>query len=150
MLALDRLALVIRLFWTAGVAASAVLAGQMTPQLAGLLIAWILLTGLGQALVGARPDRTWPARLSTLADFGFAFLAIWFTGPASSPLWWTLLPGGLLLGMSSGVLAGLAFPSLGSLLIMGIGFVSGEIQSAGLASLGRGGGDALLCTPARG
>ena len=148
MLALDRLALVIRLVWTAGVAASAVLAGQMTPQLAGLLIAWVLLTGLGQALVGLRPGRTWPVRLSTLADFGFAFLAIWFTGPASSPLWWTLLPGGLLLGMSSGVLAGLAFPSLGSLLIMGIGFVSGEIQSAGLASLGRAVLTVLLLTPA--
>jgi len=148
MLALERLALVIRLVWTAGVAASAGLAGQMTPQLAGLLIAWVLLTGLGQALVGLRPGRTWPVRLSTLADFGFAFSAIWFTGPASSPLWWTWLPGGLLLGMSSGMLAGLAFPSLGSLLVMSLGFVSGEIQSAGLAGLGRAVLTVLLLAPA--
>ena len=148
MLALERLALVIRLVWTAGVAASAGLAGQMTPQLAGLLIAWVLLTGLGQALVGLRPGRTWPVRLSTLADFGFAFSAIWFTGPSSSPLWWTWLPGGLLLGMSSGMLAGLAFPSLGSLLVMSLGFVSGEIQSAGLAGLGRAVLTVLLLAPA--
>jgi len=148
MFALERLALAIRLAWTAGVAASAGLAGQMTPQLAGLLIAWVLLTGLGQALLAPRLGRTWPARLISLVDFVFALSAIWFTGPASSPLWWTLLPGGLLLGMSSGLLAGLAFPSLGSLLVMSLGFVSGEIQSAGLAGLGRAVLTVLLITPA--
>jgi len=54
----------------------------------------------------------------------------------------------LLLGMSTGMLAGLAFPSLGSLLVMSLGFVSGEIQSAGLASLGRAVLTVLFLTPA--
>ena len=147
MLALERLALALRLAWTAGVAASAGLAGQMTPQLAGLLIAWVLLTGLGQALLAPRLDKSWPARLIPLADFAFALAAIWFTGPASSPLWWTLLPGGLLLGMSSGMLAGLAFPSLGSILVMSLGFVSGRIESADLATLGRAVLTVLLLAP---
>jgi hypothetical protein len=148
MLTLERLALAIRLAWTAGVAIVAGLAGEMTPGLAGLLIAWVLLTGFGQALVGPLPRRIWPAWITPLADFAFALSAIWLTGPASSLLWWTLLPGGLLLGMSSGMLAGLAFPSLGSVLVMAAGFASGEIQSAGLASLGRAVVTVLLLTPA--
>ena len=148
MLTLERLALAIRLAWTAGVAIVAGLADELSPGLAGVLMVWVLLTGFGQAIVGPLPRRIWPAWITPLADFAFALSAIWLTDPASSPLWWTLLPGGLLLGMSSGMLAGLAFPSLGSLLVMSLGFVSGDIQSAGLAGLGRAVVTVLLLTPA--
>ena len=148
MLALERFTLAIRLAWTAGVAIVAGLAGEMTPGLAGLLIAWVLLTGFGQAFVGPLPRRIWTAWITPLADFTFALSAIWLTGPASSPLWWSLLPGGFLLGVSSGVLAGLAFPSLGSVLVMAAGFTSGEIQSADLAGLGRAVVTVMLLTPA--
>ncbi|HLF37132.1 MAG TPA: GAF domain-containing protein, partial [Anaerolineales bacterium] len=148
MLTQERLALAIRLAWTAGVAIVAGLAGEMTSGLAGVLMVWVLLTGFGQAFVGLLPRRIWPVWTTPLADFAFALSAIWLTGPASSPLWWNLLPGGLLLGMSSGMLAGLAFPSLGSLLVMSLGFVSGDIQSAGLAGLGRAVVTVLLLTPA--
>jgi signal transduction histidine kinase len=147
MLALERFTLVVRLAWTAGIAIVAGLAGEMTPGLAGLLIAWVLLTGFGQAFVGPPPRRIWTARITPLADFTFALSAIWLTGPASSPLWWSLLPGGFLLGVSSGVLAGLAFPSLGSVLVMAAGFTSGEIQSADLAGLGREVVTVVLLTP---
>ncbi len=148
MLTLERVALTIRLAWTAGVAIVAGLAGEMTPGLAGLLIAWLLLIGFGQTFVGRLPRRIWPAWATPPADFAFALSAIWLTGPASSPLWWTFLPGGLLLGMSTGVLAGLAFPSVGSVLVMSLGFVSGGIQSADLAGLGRAVVTVLLLTPA--
>jgi signal transduction histidine kinase len=148
MLALERFTLVIRLAWTAGIAIVAGLAGEMTPGLAGLLIAWVLLTGFGQAFVGPPPRRIWTAWITPLADFTFALSAIWLTGPAASPLWWSLLPGGFLLGVSSGVLAGLAFPSLGSVLVMAAGFTSGEIQSADLAGLGRAVVTVMLLTPA--
>ena len=51
MLTQERLALAIRLAWTAGVAIVAGLAGEMTPGLAGVLMAWVLLTGLLNGMV---------------------------------------------------------------------------------------------------
>lgn len=148
MLVQERLALTVRMIWLAGVAVAAGLAGSFSSALGIALLGWVLLIGLGQVLqsTGRRGFRV--AVLSALADFGFALAAIWLTGPADSPLWWTLWPGGLLLGMSSGALAGLAFPSLGALAILGIGFAAGEIRPEGLGSLGRAVLTVLALTPA--
>lgn len=141
---LDRFGLVVRLAWTAAVAVLAGLADKLTPGLAAVLIAWVLLTGFGQVIGGARK---WPLWLTSLADLVFTVTAIWLTGLASSPLWWTLLVGALLSSMNFGLLAGLAFPSLGLLLAMGSGFLSGAIQSPDLAGLGRAMLTILLLAP---
>lgn len=108
---LDLALLLIRLVWAAAVSISAGLTGQLTPELAVIVGLWVLLVVVDSIV-------PWPGSRSKLIalalDFIFVLGSIALTGLATSPLWWSLLVGGLLGGMAFGWIAALAFPSLGA------------------------------------
>ena len=138
---LDFALLLIRLVWVAAVSILAGLNGQLTPQLAATLLAWILLSIF---LATWRPIAVWSRSLAVAADFLFAVVAV---GIAGTQLWWSLLAGGLLAAIGFGWIGGLAFPSFGAIALLVIGLLSGFIQAEQLGSIGRAVIAVLILTP---
>ena len=136
--------ILIRLVWAAAVSISAGLTGQLTTELAVIVGLWVLLIIVDYVVpwFGIRSRS-----FAVILDFIFVSGSIALTGLATSPLWWSLLIGGLLGGMAFGWLAALVFPSLGATLLLSSGFLSGSIQIEEFASSGRALLTVLVLTP---
>jgi signal transduction histidine kinase len=134
---LDLALLLTRLVWAAAVSISAGLAGLLTTELAVIVGLWVLLIVLDAVVPWLGIQSRWQRELAMALDFIFVLGSIALTGIATSPLWWSLLVGGLLGGMAFGWMAALAFPSLGATVLLALGFFSGSVQVEELASSGR-------------
>jgi signal transduction histidine kinase len=129
------------------VSISAGLAGLLTTELAIIVGLWVLLIS---AVPWLGIQSRWPREFALALDFIFVLGSIALTGLATSPLWWSLLIGGLLGGMSFGWMAALVFPSLGATVLLALGFLSGTIQVEELAGSGRALLAVLVPTPVAG
>ena len=96
------------------------------------------------------PVKVGGASSPIVLDFIFVVGSIALTGLATSPLWWSLLIGGLLGGIAFGWMAALAFPSLGAAVLLALGFLTGSIQVEELARFGRALLTVLVLTPVAG
>ncbi len=144
---LDLVLLLTRLVWAGAVSISAGLAGLLTTELAVIVGLWALLNVVDAIVpwLGIRSKS-----FAIVLDFIFVLGSIALTGLATSPLWWSLLIGGLLGGMTFGWMAALAFPSLGATVLLALGFLSGAIQIEELAGSGRALLTVLVLTPVAG
>lgn len=147
---LDLALLLIRLVWAAAVSILAGLTGQLTAELAVIVSLWVLLIVLDSVMPGLGTRSRWKRESATVLDFIFVLGSIALTGLATSPLWWSLLIGGLLGAMAFGWIAALVFPSLGATVLLSFGFLSGSIQIEELAGSGRALLTVLVLTPVAG
>ena len=147
---LDLALLLTRLVWAAAVAISVGLAGLLTTALAVIVGLWILLIVVDAVVPWLGIQSRWQREFAIALDFIFVLGSIALTGLATSPLWWSLLIGGLLGGMAFGWMAALAFPSLGAAVLLAFGFLSGSLQVDELASSGRALLAVLVLSPAAG
>jgi signal transduction histidine kinase len=85
----------------------------MSPGLAFILIAWILLSFLAMFAyaIGWRPP--YLQLVIVIADLLFALAAIAFSGMFASPLWWSLLIAAVTIGLRLGINAVLIISSIG-------------------------------------
>jgi signal transduction histidine kinase len=129
------------------VSISAGLAGLLTTELAVIVGIWVLLIVVNAVVpwLGVRAKS-----FAIVLDFIFVLGSIALTGLATSPLWWSLLIGGLLGGMAFGWMAALAFPSLGAAVLLALGFLFGSIEVEELASSGRALLTVMILTPVAG
>ncbi len=144
---LDLALLLTRFVWAAAVSISAGLAGILTTELAVIVGLWVLLIVVDAIVPWLGIRSRWQREFAIIFDFIFVLGSIALTGLATSPLWWSLLIGGLLGGMAFGWLAALAFPSLGATALLALGFLSGSIQVEEFASSGRALLAVLVLTP---
>ena len=142
--------LLIRLVWAAAVSISAGLAGLLSVELAAIVGLWVLLVVVDAVVPWLGVRSKWQLEFAIVLDFIFVVGSIALTGLATSPLWWSLLIGGLLGGMAIGWMAALAFPSLGAAVLIALGFLTGSIQVEELASSGRALLTVLALTPVAG
>ena len=142
--------LVVRLVWAAAVSISAGLAGLLTVELAVIVGLWVLLIVVDAVVPWLGIQSKWQREFAITLDFIFVVGSIALTGLATSPLWWSLLIGGLLGGLAFGWMAALAFPSLGTAVLLAFGFLTGSIQVEELASSGRALLTVLVLTPVAG
>ncbi len=142
--------LVVRLVWAAAVSVSAGLAGLLTVELAVIVGLWVLLIVVDAVVPWLGIQSKWQREFAITLDFIFVLGSIALTGLATSPLWWSLLIGGLLGGMAFGWMAALAFPSLGTAVLLAFAFLTGSIQVEELASSGRALLTVLVLTPVAG
>ena len=142
--------LLARLVWAAAVSISAGLAGLLTVELAAIVGLWVLLIVVDAVAPWLGIRSRWQREFAIVLDFIFVVGSIVLTGLATSPLWWSLLIGGLLGGMAFGWMAALAFPSLGAAVLFALGFLTGSIQVEELASSGRALLTILVLTPVAG
>jgi len=142
--------LLARLVWAAAVSISAGLAGLLTVELAAIVGLWVLLIVVDAVAPWLGIRSRWQREFAIVLDFIFVVGSIALTGLATSPLWWSLLIGGLLGGMAFGWMAALAFPSLGAAVLLALGFLTGSIQVEELASSGRALLTILVLTPVAG
>ena len=142
--------LLIRLVWAAAVSISAGLAGLLSVELAAIVGLWVLLVVVDAVVPWLGVRSKWQLEFAIVLDFIFVVGSIALTGLATSPLWWSLLIGGLLGGMAIGWMAALAFPSLGAAVLIALGFLTGSIQVEEFASSGRALLTVLALTPVAG
>ena len=142
--------LLVRLVWAAAVSISAGLAGLLTVGLAAILGLWVLLIVVDAVASWLGIQSKWRREFAIVLDFIFVVGSIALTGLATSPLWWSLLIGGLLGGIAFGWMAALAFPSLGAAVLLALGFLTGSIQVEELARSGRALLTVLVLTPVAG
>ena len=142
--------LFVRLVWAAAVSISAGLAGLLTVELAVIIGLWVLLIVVDAVAPWLGIRSRWQREFAIVLDFIFVVGSIALTGLATSPLWWSLLIGGLLGGIAFGWMAALAFPSLGAAVLLALGFLSGSIQVEELARSGRALLTVLVLTPVAG
>ena len=147
---LDLALLLIRLVWAAAVSISAGLTGLLTTELAVIVGLWVLLIVVDAIVPWLGIQSRWQREFAIVLDFIFVLGTIALTGLATSPLWWSLLVGGLLGGIAFGWITALAFPSLGATALFAFGFLSGSIQVDDLASSGRALLTVLVLSPVAG
>ena len=147
LLPLDLALLLLRLIWAAAVSISAGLTGVLSTELAVVTGLWVLLIVADAIAPWFGVRSRWQREFAIVLDFIFVLGSIALTGLATSPLWWSLLVGGLLGGMAFGWVAALVFPSLGASLLLTYAFLSGSIQVAEFSSSGRALLTVLALTP---
>ncbi|MFQ5944146.1 MAG: GAF domain-containing sensor histidine kinase [Anaerolineales bacterium] len=139
--------LLVRLVWAAAVSISAGLTGKLTTELAVVVGIWVLLIVVDSVVPWFGIRFRWQRESAIALDFIFVLGSIALTGPVASPLWWSLLIGGLLGGMAFGWIAALAFPSLGAAVLIALGFLFGAIGVEEFAGTGRALLTVLVLTP---
>ena len=147
---LDLASLLIRLIWAAAVSISAGLTSEISTELAIVTGLWVLLIVADAVAPWFGIRSRWQREFAILLDFIFVLGSIALTGLATSPLWWSLLIGGLLGGMAFGWIPALLFPSLGAALLLTYAFLTGSIQVDEFASSGRALLTVLVLTPIAG